>query len=91
MKTRVRAINEGDAKRADVATRAAMRELSEVTELATDLWSERSLLYVLASVGTQMAAFVHEINALLGAAQTIEQAEAPAQKGRAVSRTAEEP
>ena len=41
--------------------------------MVEDLISERMLLYVLASVGTQMAAFVHEINALLGAAQTIEQ------------------
>ena len=34
----------------------------------------QSLLRVLASVGAQMAAFVHEISALLGAAQTVEQA-----------------
>ena len=53
-------------------TNAAMQELNEATALAEDLISERTLLYVLASVGTQMAAFVHEINALLGAAQTIE-------------------
>ena len=72
-KARVR-LNEGDAARAEAATSAAMRELDDATELATDLWSERSLLHVLASVGTQMAAFVHEINALLGAAQTIEHA-----------------
>ena len=67
-------LNEGDTTNAEVAASAAMRELGEATELAADLWSERSLLHVLASVGTQMAAFVHEINALLGAAQTIEHA-----------------
>lgn len=67
-------LNEGDTTKAEVAASAAMRELGEATELAADLWSERSLLHVLASVGTQMAAFVHEINALLGAAQTIEHA-----------------
>ena len=67
-------LNEGDTKKAEVAASAAMREINEATELAEDLWSERSLLHVLASVGTQMAAFVHEINALLGAAQTIEYA-----------------
>lgn len=58
------------------ATNAAMQKLDEVkilTEDFEDLISERMLLYVLASVGTQMAAFVHEINALLGASQTIEQ------------------
>ena len=65
-------LNEGDTTNAEVAASAAMQELGEATELAADLWSERSLLHVLASVGTQMAAFVHEINALLGSAQTIE-------------------
>lgn len=64
-------LNEGDTTRADVEASAAMQEIDEV---AADLWSERSLLYVLASVGTQMGAFVHEINVLLGAAQTIQQA-----------------
>ena len=66
--------NEGDTKKANVAASAAMREIDEATEPAEDLWSERSLLHVLASVGTQMAAFVHELNALLGATQTIEYA-----------------
>ncbi len=66
--------NEGDTKKADVAASAAMREVDVSTEPVADLWSERSLLHVLASVGTQMAAFVHELNALLGAAQTIEYA-----------------
>ena len=58
------------------ATNAAVQKLDEVKILAEDfedLISEHMLLYVLASVGTQMAAFVHEINALLGASQTIEQ------------------
>lgn len=36
--------------------------------------SEQSLLRVLASIGTQMAAFVHEIRSLLGASQAVEQA-----------------
>ena len=61
----------GDAKG---ATNTAMQGLDEATALAEDLISERTLLYILASVGTQMAAFVHEINALLGAVQTIEHA-----------------
>ena len=52
----------------------ALQAVGGAEELAADLISERSLLHVLASVGTQMAAFVHEINALLGAAQTVEQA-----------------
>lgn len=58
------------------------REVSEATVRVFDsayaaierFSSERMLLYVLASVGAQMASFVHEINALLGAAQVIEHA-----------------
>ena len=61
----------GDAK---YATNAAVEKLEQATPLVEDLISERTLLFILASVGTQMAAFVHEINALLAAAQTIEQA-----------------
>ncbi|MCY3682148.1 MAG: sensor histidine kinase [Gemmatimonadetes bacterium] len=65
-------LNEGDTKKAKVAVSAAMQKHGGTPELTADLWAERSLLHVLASVGTQMAAFVHEINALLGKAQTIE-------------------
>ena len=61
----------GSAKEATVA---AIQELDDATAVVDDLISERTLLYILASVGTQMAAFVHEINALLGAAQTMEDA-----------------
>ncbi|MDE0684348.1 MAG: sensor histidine kinase [Candidatus Poribacteria bacterium] len=67
-------LNEGDTKKAKVAVSAAMQKHGGTPELTADLWAERSLLHVLASVGTQMAAFVHELNALLGAAQTIEYA-----------------
>ena len=61
----------GDANEMVVA---ALEKVSAAEDLATELMSERALLHVLASVGTQMAAFVHEINALLGATQTVEQA-----------------
>ena len=67
-------LSAGDTTNAEVTTNAALQELDEATDLVEDLWSERSLLHVLASVGTQMAAFVHEINALIGAAQAIERA-----------------
>ncbi len=49
-------------------------EIEEETKNAEELISEQSLLRVLASVGTQMAAFIHEINALLGASQSVERA-----------------
>ena len=61
----------GDVKE---VSQEAIMGLDEANARIEDLNSERMLLYVLASVGTQMAAFVHEINVLLGSAQTIEQA-----------------
>ena len=48
--------------------------LDRTKERAAEAISEQSLLRVLASVGAQMAAFVHEVSALLGTAQTVEQA-----------------
>ena len=57
----------------DVKT-AAVRKLDEAKELAEELISESILLNILASVGTQMAAFVHEIKALIGSSQSIETA-----------------
>ena len=55
-------------------SKMAMQDLDQAIAFADELISERALLHVLASVGTQMAAFVHEINGLLGAAQTMEYA-----------------
>ncbi len=54
------------------ATTTAIRELDEAKALVEDLAAEHTLLYVLASVGTQMTVFVHEITALLGAAEAVE-------------------
>ncbi len=67
-------LGEGDTDRAAAATSAAAEQLERATELAEDIWSARSLLHVLASVGTQMTAFVHEIHSLLGVARTVENA-----------------
>ena len=61
----------GSAKEAN---NAALQKLNEANSLAEDTISERMLTHVLASVGTQMAAFVHEINVFLGATQTVERA-----------------
>ena len=74
MKKARESFNEGNAAKAEIEASEALREFGETTDLVADLWSERSLLLVLASVGTQMAAFVHEINGLLGMAQVIESA-----------------
>ena len=63
-------LSAGKTSDAKNSVTAALRMVDAAEELAVDLISERSLLHVLASVGTQMAAFVHEINALLAASRT---------------------
>jgi Histidine kinase-, DNA gyrase B-, and HSP90-like ATPase len=45
---------------------AAIEEVAAVSRVSKDLIREGSMLRVLASVGTQLAAFIHEINGLLG-------------------------
>ncbi len=52
----------------------AASKIEDVSATAAGLISESSLLRVLASVGTQMAAFIHEINSLLGMVQSVEAA-----------------
>lgn len=52
----------------------SLHGLSEQLGEADESISELSLLRVLASIGTQMSAFVHEIRALLGTSQAIERA-----------------
>ena len=49
-------------------------QLDGIRDAAEGMIGEQALLRVVASVGTQMAAFVHEVNALLGASRTIENA-----------------
>ena len=74
MKTAQEHLSAGETGDSKDSVTAARRTVDAAKELAGDLISERSLLHVLASVGTQMAAFVHEINALLGSARTVARA-----------------
>ena len=67
-------VGEGRLDAARQAITLVERKLDDTKDRVTDMFSERSLLRILASVGAQMAAFVHEINALLGTAQAVEQA-----------------
>ena len=64
-------VSQGKADAAQLKMRDAIRTMEEAKNRASSVISEGSLLRVLASVGTQMAAFSHEMNALLGAAQTL--------------------
>lgn len=56
------------------AVDALVSRLTSVAALGDDAIGERALLRVLASVGTQMAAFVHEVTGLVGMAQSVEAA-----------------
>jgi signal transduction histidine kinase len=58
----------------DRAVDQLVARLSTVAALGDEAISERALLRILASVGTQMAAFVHEITGLVAMAQSVETA-----------------
>lgn len=64
-------VSQGDADGAQPKMQAAVQAMEEARERVDSVISEGALFRVLASVGTQMAAFAHEMNALLGAAQTL--------------------
>jgi signal transduction histidine kinase len=72
----------GDIAGAQELIHRAGQEFSSGSITSQRLMTEGAMLRVLASVGTQMAAFVHEINGLLGAAVSLE---------GAVSRLREDP
>lgn len=58
------ALQVGDYKRAAEAARAAQPHFQDVRALSEEFGSEAVMWRVLASLGTELAAFVHEINAL---------------------------
>ena len=64
-------VSQGDAEAAQPKMRDAVQAMERAKERADSVISEGALFRVLASVGTQMAAFAHEMNALLGSAQTL--------------------
>ena len=64
-------VSQGKAGAAQPRMHEAVKAMEEARERADSVISEAALFRVLASVGTQMAAFSHEMNALLGGAQTL--------------------
>ena len=64
-------VSQGDHDAAQTRMRDALHTMEEAGDRAESVVAEGSLFHVLASVGTQMAAFAHEMNALLGASQTL--------------------
>jgi signal transduction histidine kinase len=67
-------IADGDATSAVTRIAAAVSEVESIGRMAKELITDAALIRVLASLGTQMAAFIHETNGLLGAVATIESA-----------------
>ena len=68
------AATSGEINRAEKLIQSAGREIERSSNLTSELITERSIMQVLAGVGLQMAAFVHEMNSLLGMASAIEAA-----------------
>ncbi len=71
-------------KAQQLITRAAAH-FSESAEIHDRLMTEQSIMQILAAVGLQMAAFVHEVNGLLGLAHSLEGAVDSIRKGPALS------
>ena len=66
------ALSAGDSKAAEAALKRTSAPMSEVEERISNVMSEASMLSVLASVGTEMSAFSHEINGLLEIAVSLD-------------------
>lgn len=63
---------EGDFNGAVRSINRAAESFQKGSEISERLLTEGSVLRILASVGTQMTAFVHEMNAILGSASALE-------------------
>ena len=86
------------AKESDRVAEGLERDLDQVTDavsvaqrVLSDVRSEQDILRVAASVGTQLAAFVHEMNALLGQARTVDAAAERLSKRESIPRSARQP
>ena len=68
------ALSTSNAKEAQNAITELSTKLEALQESCGDFVSEADLLRVTASVGTQMAEFVHEVQSLLGTAEAVNEA-----------------
>jgi signal transduction histidine kinase len=67
-------LTEGDVDGALRSLEQAQKTLVESADIPDEIRTEIAMVRVLASLGTQMASFVHEINGLLGLAESTERA-----------------
>ena len=68
------ATSEGNHRAAEKHLKAAIQAIERGSGLTDELMTDRSIMQILAGVGLQMAAFVHEMNALLGMATAVQHA-----------------
>ncbi|MDP9120082.1 MAG: ATP-binding protein [Acidobacteriota bacterium] len=66
------ALAAGNSETAKEHVAAAEKALASTPDLAREIRDQQAMVYVLASLGLQTAAFVHEIHGLLGLAQAVE-------------------
>lgn len=90
LKTMVAELHDAQTEPSDptvtIAAVARVAEaVSQVSIVTTDLLDELNMIRVLASVGTQLAAFVHELRGLLGIAQRLQEELKQARSHRVVS------
>ena len=64
----------GNSDQAIELIESASQEVKTGLELANELVTDRPIMQILSGIGLQMAAFVHEINGLLGMASALESA-----------------
>jgi signal transduction histidine kinase len=67
-----RSLSSGDAGSARAALAALETLFEDAGEASKDIADEQAMVRILASLGTQSAGFVHEINGLLGLANALE-------------------
>jgi signal transduction histidine kinase len=77
----------GDVPGAQNTIAAVESELAHLASLSNEPAGAEQMIRVLASVGTQMAAFVHEVHGLLGTAVSLEQAMNALRADRSVGAT----
>ena len=67
-------IKSGDSEASQKSLERAVEAMKDVPKATDELIDSAAFFRVLASVGTQMSAFVHEVNSLLATAQALEKA-----------------
>jgi signal transduction histidine kinase len=69
-----RLLQAGNIKGAKEKVAQTLEHVTDASSISDDVINELAMIRVLASVGTQMAGFIHEINALVGAAESLDTA-----------------